>query len=252
MTEDSTPPGESGSGISTPVVVALLSLAGVLGASLLTNWDRIFSTRKPAAPIAAGGVASTSPASQPVPTSNASAPASPVGGSTSGAQSPVVNSGGGSVTINIAPPAAPPASASPAPPDISARLLGAWITPLAQNPYSARDRFRLQLEFERFGSRLVGTATDIPEGSARGHSREMLDLALDGRSASFHTAGTVLSGSTEVPYQTHYRLELDGSTLRITRRNTVASGGETERFVAERTASSDRNAEGSPPPAQAR
>ena len=62
-------PAESGHGASTseqgsplfttPVIVALLSLSGVLGASLLTNWDKLFGAH-PAKSAAAGTAPATS------------------------------------------------------------------------------------------------------------------------------------------------------------------------------------------------
>lgn len=222
--------------LSTQVVVALLGLLGVLGAALIANWDKVFGGRQPAATARPASIvaAAPTPASS-VPAAAASSPTS-LGGSTSGAQSPIVNSGGGSVTINIAPPA-PASAATPArpPADISSRLVGTWITPVAQNPYSASHPFRLRLRFERFGDQLIGTATDIRADATDGHARDMLDLKVDGRTASFSTAGsTVGSGGAHVPYQTTYRLELDDSTLRITRRNNVSTGGVMERFEARR------------------
>ena len=72
----------------------------------------------------------------------------------------------------------------------------------------------------------------------------MLDLQVDGNTASFHTASTLLgTGSgAGTPYKTFYRLELEGKTLRITRRNDVATGGAAEQFAAQRATSNGETA----------
>ena len=215
---------------STQVIVAVLGLTGVLGAALIANWDKLFGGRHGAAVSPAASVVAA--ASAP-----ASLPPTPRSGTT-GDQSPIVNSGGGSVTINIAP--ATPAASVATTTNIASLLVGTWITPLAQNPYSRDHPFRLRLRFERFGDQLIGTATDIRADAAGGHVLDMVDLKVDGQTASFHTTSTTLgSGGSHVPYQTTYRLELDGPALRITRRNNVSTGGAIERFDARRDPAAD-------------
>ena len=57
---DDKPAEPAGPALSTPVILALLSLSGVLGTSLLTNWDKIFGrteTRAAAPPAAEAGAA---------------------------------------------------------------------------------------------------------------------------------------------------------------------------------------------------
>lgn len=54
--------GSGGPFVSTPVIVALLSLSGVLGASLLTNWDKLFGGHAAkGVGVAAGASASAPP-----------------------------------------------------------------------------------------------------------------------------------------------------------------------------------------------
>ncbi len=50
---ESPPPESGGPTLSTPVIVAMLSLSGVIGGALLSNWDKIFGHHARPVPAAA-------------------------------------------------------------------------------------------------------------------------------------------------------------------------------------------------------
>lgn len=196
----------AGPSLSTPVILAVLSLSGVLGTSLLSNWDKIFGKgeAKPA-PVA----------------SNASA-------GNSGAQSPVLSSVSGPVTINYG-QTPPPGPATEA---LASRLQGVWLSDRSAHPYQPDHRFRLRLELRQFGGHLTGQISDIPEDRESGPVIELPALKPGAEGLDFETQGRwCCEDGKERTYQTFYQLRLDPQGLALTRRNNAPGGGKVERFL---------------------
>jgi len=211
---DSSKPGEAPAApaISTPVVLAVLSLSGVLGTSLLSNWDKIFgkSEAKPAPAVAA-----TAPA----------VPAALVHG---GTQSPVLSGVSGPVTINYG--QTPPSG--PAPDALATRLQGVWLSDHSTHPYQPDRRFRLRLELHQFGGQLTGQLSDIPEGRESGPVIELPALKPGAEGLDFETQGRwCCEDGKERSYQTFYQLRFEPQGLALTRRNNAPGGGKVERFL---------------------
>jgi len=198
-TEGSEP--DKGPRVPTPVVLALLSLAGVLGASLLTNWDKLF--RGPARPTAAAPAAANS-----------------------GAQSPVLSGVSGPVTINYG--AAPPAA-------VPAQLQGIWLSGSSQHPYQPDQRFRLRLELQASGNEWSGQVSDVTEGRNSGPVFHLQALKVAGEGLDFQVESTwCCEGGQQRPYQIFYQLRPAGQGLTLTRRNNSPGGGQLERFELSR------------------
>ena len=192
---------------ATPIVVAVLSLSGVLGASLLANWDKIFS--KPAAKA----VTAATPAV--------------------GAQSPVLTGVSGPVTINYG--AGPAPAAAAAVELASARLAGVWLSPSSTHPYQPDRRFRLRLELRPFGGGLTGQVSDIPEGQAAGNATELPTLKPEAEGIDFQVeARWCCEDGKERPYQVFYQVRFEPNGLAVTRRNNAPGGGKVERFLLSR------------------
>lgn len=191
---------------ATPVVLAMLSLSGVLGASLLSNWDKIFS--KPAA----------KPAVAPAPAA--------------GAQSPVLTGVSGPVTINYGAAAASSALNG----DVAAaRLAGVWLSPSSTHPYQSDRRFRLRLELRPFGGALTGQVSDIPEGRESGSAIELPTLKPAAEGLDFQVeARWCCEDGKERPYQVFYQVRFEPQGLAVTRRNNAPGGGKVERFLLNR------------------
>ena len=191
---------------ATPVVVAVLSLSGVLGASLLANWDKIFG--KPAAKAV-----------------SAAAPAV-------GTQSPVLTGVSGPVTINYGAGAASAVAADVA----FARLAGVWLSPSSTHPYQPDRRFRLRLELRPFGGGLTGQVSDIPEGQNAGNAIELPNLKPAAEGVDFQVeARWCCEDGKERPYQVFYQVRFEPQGLAVTRRNNSPGGGKVERFVLSRS-----------------
>jgi len=203
-TEGSEP--DEGPRLSTPVVLSLLSLAGVLGASLLTNWDKLF--RSPARPAA---VVAPTPA-------------------TTGAQSPSFGGVSGPVTINYG---TVPATTASAP--IPDRLQGVWLSASSQHPYQTGQRFQLRLELQTSGSEWSGQVSDVPEGRSSGPVFHLQALKAAGEGLDFQVESTwCCEGGQPRPYQTFYQLRPAAQGLTLTRRNNSPGGGQLERFELSR------------------
>lgn len=190
----------------TQVLVAALGLAGVLGASLLSNWDKVFG---PSAP---------GPSS---PTSGAA----PAAGS-QGAQSAAVSGVTGNVTILIGEGRTAPV------PDLSGR----WETPTLTSAYDPNGRFTLVFDLEMQGTTVLGTVTTRTETPRAGtFSRMIVDGRVEGTTISFATPFETVLGSTARPSLERYVGRLEGGEIRFRRANDVPTGGMSETFTARRS-----------------
>lgn len=206
------PAEESKPWLSTPVTLALLSLAGVLGGGLMTNWDKIFGGghAKPAAPAAAA------------------APAPSIQG---GAQSPVLSSVSGPVTINYG--ALPPSAAGTE--SLATRLQGTWFSEPAQHPYQPDRRFRLRLVLRAEGGEVSGQVADLDE-AGKGAATELPLLKPGAEGLDFQLDRQwCCDGGLSKTYQVFHQLRaLPNGQLSLTRRNNAPGGGAVERFTLTR------------------
>lgn len=189
----------------TQVLVAALGLTGVLGASLLSNWDKVFGSSSP--PAASSG-AKVAPAA-----------------ANQGAQSAAVSGVTGNVTIQIG-------QGRPAP---VADLSGRWETSTITSAYDANGTFSLVFDLEMQDTTLLGTVTTRTETPRHGtFSRMIVDGRVDGTTVSFATRFDAVIGSTTRPSLERYVGRIEGAEIRFRRINDLPTGGVSETFTARR------------------
>ena len=219
MNKRAPPASKPGGSATIPIAVAIIGLVGVLGAAVFANWDK-FYPKMPGARIQHSS--SSTPSVEHLPRSTST---------TAGTQSPVVTGVGGNVTINIGASNSAAASSAITPRRAAEALLGTWTSPQLHEPHTD-NYYRVMIHFERFGGEVVGTVTDLPKGGAGGHPFDVMELRVEGTSATFYTASAwCCEDDKEVPYKTHYHLNIQGKNLAVTRTDDIPPPS-LERFIA--------------------
>lgn len=215
------PPSDSGESkplMSTPVTLAVLSLAGVLGGGLMTNWDKIFGSANHAAKAPAVAAA-PAPAPAPAPTIQG------------GAHSPVMGNVSGPVTINYGAPSASAAGTEA----LAARLQGSWLSEPAQHPYQRDRRFRLRLVLRAEGGELSGQVADVDDnGQGPVTELPLLKPGTDGLDFQLERQWCCEGGQAKAFQVFHQLRPLPNGQLSLTRRNNAPGGGAVERFTLTR------------------
>ncbi len=220
----------------TQILLAVLSLIGVLGAALITHWDSVFGRREASQPLpagpaqpAGGGTASASGAARPVAEAVTS----------NGAASPVVKDVNGNVTINIGGAAPPVNAAAAAPESAGPRLtvgdmIGDWESTAFKAAYDDA-QLVVRLRFEHVYGEVVGSLVEFADGRREPES-ELFNIKSDGTLVTFETHGLTCcnAANAEEPYQTLYTLRRTDVGIGVARHNTVDTGGKTERFLLHR------------------
>jgi hypothetical protein len=134
-------------------------------------------------------------------------------------------------------PAESAASTKPVARDISATLIGTWISEPTASVYEPDKKVRLRLLFKRDGKDLAGNVSEIPEkGASNVYAFDMLNLRLQGDTVQFHVvSSTCCLGGKDVPYKEQYTLKVQSGAIDITRVNDLPNGGKPERFVVKRS-----------------
>lgn len=210
------------------ITVAALGLFGVLGAALISNWDKFGS--RPGQPV-------TSPASTP----QSAVSVQPVVNQASAANSPVVAGVTGNVTINMATPHSEEKSQSQST-DYSP-FIGTWNSDTVKSAHGRGD-FRVQIHIEQFGDDLIGNVFVYGQEPGRGQSLplDILDLQVQGTNINFKTKffgpkcqGELYSiqcdGDAEGAMDIYSGKLKDGS-LYVTRHSNLPGGETPERFIA--------------------
>jgi TIR domain len=119
----------------------------------------------------------------------------------------------------------------------SAKVLnisGKWGTPLIQNVYSPNERSTIVFEFTQSGDTVVGSVTEMADGTKTVSTRGIVDGKIRDNVLSFYTKGETWDSGNTIPYKETYTgiLGKAGREIAFQRFNDVPSGGEVERFIA--------------------
>ena len=172
------------SGTTVQIIVAVITVVGVLGAAFLTNWENIFHKKIPEPPKAS---TPSIPAMRGTATPNLEQ-------STKGSQSPVVSDVNGNVTINFGEPKlSNGGKQSEVQPVHVANISGEWE---AKITYDGKNECLDGFNFTVVGMEFYGTA------SLCGKLSEIKDGKLNGNDLTFSTK-TEGSGSDKESFDLH-------------------------------------------------
>jgi hypothetical protein len=249
-------------GMSTraQIILALLSLVGVLGAALIEHWADLFGHRErsqfqptqmteqpnnPPPRHSADTLAASPPNLQaqltPTPKTQHAADRATVGVAvnTTGSDSPVVSNVTGNVTINIGADSARKNGPDQGQGGTQPRLLvmdmvGDWKSEPFMGAYDD-SKWVVILHFKKAFGEIIGTLTEVSEERGK-YPTELYEIKSDGSVVSFETRGVSCCDGHDQPepYRTLYTVRRTDDGFAVARHNTVLSGGKTERFMLHR------------------
>jgi hypothetical protein len=200
--ESASPPVPEGSRFTAKLALAgvVITVAGTIGAAVLTNWDKLFGPKP--TPAAAPSQVST------------------------GAQSTNI-SGARDVTIN---------NGTAVEKKPVSNVAGKWTTSVITNSAENSEHSRLVLEFVQADGTLSGSVTETGQDGRNPDTVGLLEGKVSGKAVSFYTRGEVDGGDGPTSYkESYFGIVNDaGTEIAFSRVDDLPPGSQPEKFIAKR------------------